>query len=189
MNTLEVDAQLDDSVVVAHTRRWIERVVIGLGLCPFAREPFDGGRVRLVVTAARDETALLRDLETEVRRLIDADRAKLETTVLIHPHTLGEFVAYNDFLDVADSLLDELDVAGVVQIASFHPHYQFGDASPGAIENATNRSPYPMLHLLRRSSVERAIAAFGDTSKIYMANIATLRSLGVDALRELIDAD
>ena len=189
MTTLEVDPQLDDSVVVALTRRWIERVVIGLGLCPFAREPFEGGRVRFVVSGARDDAALVRDLEAEARRLIEADRTDLETTVLIHPHTLTEFLAYNDFLDVADSVLEKLDVAGIVQIASFHPHYQFADTEPGAIENATNRSPYPMLHLLRRSSVERAIAAFGDTSKIYMANIATLRSLGENALRELINSD
>ena len=178
-----------DVIVVAHTRRWVERVVIGLGLCPFARAPFDAGRIGFVVSAATDAAALLRDLATELHRLVDTDRSDLETTLLIHPHVLTDFLAYNDFLDAAEGLVADLDLAGEIQIASFHPHYQFGDAEPGAIENATNRSPYPMLHLLRSSSVERAVAGFGDTSKIYEANIATLRSLGADNLHALISED
>jgi hypothetical protein len=179
----------DSQLVVARTRRWIERIVIGLGLCPFARSPFDAGRIRFVVSAALDDHALARDLESESRRLVSTDRAELETTLLIHPLALTEFLEFNDFLDVADALLDDLDLADEIQIASFHPRYQFGDAPPDAIENATNRSPYPMLHLLRRSSVERAIAAFGDTSKIFTANVATLRSLGADNLRALNSDD
>jgi uncharacterized protein len=175
----------DSQRVHERTRRWIERVVVGLGLCPFARDPLDGGRVRFVVSKARDERALTRDLEAELHRIVDTDRAELETTLLIHPHALTEFPEFNDFLDVADAVLDDLDLAGVIQIASFHPRYQFGDAAPEAIENATNRSPYPMLHLLRCSSVEHAIAAFGDTAKIYEANIATLRRLGRGGLRAL----
>jgi uncharacterized protein len=182
-------SQLTDATVVARTQRWLERVVIGLGLCPFARIPFDAGRIGFVVSDARDETALVRDLATELHRLVDTDRSELETTLLIHPRCLTDFSAYNEFLDVAEGVVDDLDLAGEIQIASFHPHYQFGDAAPDAIENATNRSPHPMLHLLRCSSVERAVALFGDTSKIYEANIATLRSLGANNLRALMSDD
>ena len=175
----------DAEAIVARTRRWIERAVIGLDLCPFASRPYDAGAVGIVVSPARDAEALVRDLEAELRRLAASDPAELETTLLIHPHALTEFLEYNDFLDVADALLDALDLADDIQIASFHPDYRFADAAPDAIDNYTNRSPYPMLHLLRCSSVERAIAAFGDTSKIYSANIATLHRLGFAGWRAL----
>ena len=169
----------EPEAVVARTRRWIERAVIGLDLCPFARRPYDAGTLEFVVSAARDADALQRDLEAELRRLAASAPGEVETTLLIHPHALTDFLEYNDFLDVADALLDALDLATDIQIASFHPDYRFADTAPDAIENYTNRSPYPMLHLLRSSSVERAVAAFGDTSKIYATNIATLRRLGL----------
>ena len=175
----------DAAAVVAHTRRWIERAVIGLDLCPFASRPYEAGTIGFVVSSARDADELVRDLETEVRRLAASQPTELETTLLIHPHALEDFLEYNDFLDVADALLEALDLAGDIQIASFHPAYRFADAAPDAIENHTNRSPYPMLHLLRCESVDRAIAAFGDTAKIYEANIATLRRLGGAGWRAL----
>jgi uncharacterized protein len=180
------DTPPDSATVVARTRHWIERVVIGLGLCPFASAPLELGRIGFVVSPAQDDAALARELEAELRRLAGSDPTELETTLLIHPRALTDFLAYNDFLDVAEALLDALDLADIIQIASFHPHYQFGDAAPEAVENATNRSPYPMLHLLRCSSVERSIAAYGDTAAIYAANIATLRRLGGEGLRALI---
>jgi hypothetical protein len=175
----------DAEAIVARTRRWIERAVIGLDLCPFAGRPYEAGAVGFVVSAARDADALVHDLETELRRLSASVPAALATTLLIHPHALTDFVEYNDFLDVADALLDALDLTEEIQIASFHPDYRFADAAPGSIDNYTNRSPHPMLHLLRSSSVERAIASFGDTSKIYTANIATLRRLGFAGWRAL----
>jgi len=167
-----------DAAVVARTQRWIERAVIGLDLCPFARRPFEAGAIAYVVSAAHTDDELVRDLERESLRLAASDPNELETTLLIHPHVLADFLDYNDFLDVADALLEALDLADVVQIASFHPQYRFADTTADAIENCTNRSPFPMLHLLRCASVERAIAAFGDTDRIYTANIATLRRIG-----------
>lgn len=138
------------------TRRWVERVVIGLNLCPFARAPQAEGRVRYVLTDATTEIALVDVLRRELLTLAAVDPAQCETTLLIHPNVLGEFLAFNDFLDVADALLGELELEGVLQIASFHPDYQFADTAPDAIENCTNRSPYPTLHLLREASIERA---------------------------------
>lgn len=164
--------------VVAATRRWIERAVIGLGLCPFARAPYAQGRVRYRVSAARDTQALAADLREEARRLIASDPQEIETTLLIHPHVLGDFLDYNDFLDVAEAMLEELDLDADLQIASFHPHYQFGDAEIDAVENCTNRSPYPILHLLRADGVEAAIESVRDPEAIYRRNIDCLRRLG-----------
>lgn len=169
---------VDDDGVIAATRRWIERAVIGLNLCPFARAPFAQGRVRCRVSRAADTDALARDLCDELEFLHRADPADCETTLLIHPQVLGDFGRFNDFLDVADALLRGLGLEGELQVASFHPDYRFADAEPDAVENCTNRSPYPILHLLRESSVERAVAAIDDPDAIYRRNIETLRKLG-----------
>lgn len=176
-----------DAEVIAATRRWIERAVIGLGLCPFARAPYAQQRVRYRVSAARDAQALAADLREEAQRLIAADPQEIETTLLIHPHVLGDFLDYNDFLDVAEATLDELEIDADLQIASFHPHYQFGDAEADAIENCTNRSPYPILHLLRADGVAAAIESVRDPEAIYRRNIDTLRRLGTDGWNALWD--
>lgn len=169
-----------DDEIVASTRRWIERAVIGLRLCPFAAEPFHEARIRYCVSHARTEDELVADLDVELRRLHAADPVDCETTLLIHPDVLGDFFEFNDFLDLVDATLDALDLTDDIQVASFHPRYQFAETAPDDVENCTNRSPYPTLHLLRQSSIERAVAAFGDTTKIYEGNIATLRGLGAD---------
>jgi hypothetical protein len=175
----------DEMSVVAATRRWIERAVIGLNLCPFARTAFETNGIRYSVSSAGDVDALVADLDVELRRLHDADAAECETTLLIHPHVLQNFLDYNDFLDVADATLDALDVGDDIQIASFHPAYQFAETSPDDVENCTNRSPFPMLHLLRQTSVDRAVATFPDTAAIYQSNIVTLRRLGAEGWRKL----
>ena len=167
-----------DAAVIAATQRWIERAVIGLNLCPFARAPVASSRVRMRVSQARDIETLAADLHEEAQRLIDTDATAIETTLLIHPHVLGDFLDFNDFLDIADAVLEELDLESELQIASFHPHYQFADAAPDAVENCTNRSPYPILHLLREASIEQAVATIGDPNAIYQRNIETLRRLG-----------
>lgn len=172
------DHTAGDVEIIAATRRWIERAVIGLNLCPFARAPFVQQRIRFRVSRARDADALAADLHHEVRTLAAADPASIETTLLIHPWVLADFPDYNDFLDVADALLAGMKLEGVVQIASFHPDYRFADTSADAPENRTNRSPYPTLHLLRESSVEQATLALPDTGAIYRRNIETLRTLG-----------
>lgn len=159
--------------------------MIGLDLCPFARAVHARGQIRWVVTPAATPEELLADLLGELRTLAGADPAAIDTTLLIHPAALGDFLDYNDFLAVADAALADLGLEGMLQIASFHPRYQFAGTAPDDVENCTNRSPYPILHLLREASVERAVAAFPDADAIYEKNIATLRRLGTDGWRRL----
>lgn len=177
----------EDDAIVAATRRWIERAVIGLELCPFARAPFVQQRVRIRVSRARDAEALAADLQVEAELLASGDPAQTETTLLVHPHVFGDFLAYNDFLDVADALLADLELDGVLQVASFHPDYQFADAEPHAVENCSNRSPFPTLHLLRESSIDRALEVMPQSDAIYLRNIETLRTLGHAGWRALWD--
>lgn len=164
--------------IIAATQKWLEKAVIGLNLCPFAKAVHVKKQIRYVVSAAQDEESLHADLMAELQFLANADPEQVDTTLLIHPHALADFLDYNDFLDVADATLDELDLAGTLQIASFHPDYQFADTREDDIENYTNRSPYPMLHLLREDSVERAVAAFPDAASIFEKNMETMRTLG-----------
>ncbi len=152
--------------------------MIGLNLCPFAAGPYRDNRVYFCVTEQRTAAGLLDALRSELVDLYAADPLQRETTLLIHPWALVDFVAYNDFLEVCDTAIRDLGLEGELQVASFHPQYQFADTQPEDIENFTNRSPYPMLHLLREESVERAIAAAGDTEQICNRNIRTLRELG-----------
>lgn len=173
--------------VVDATRDWLVKAVIGLNLCPFAREVHLHDRIRYCVSDAQSEKQLLADLMRELESLHAADPAQCETTLLIHPFVLKEFLEYNAFLERADDAVAELDLEGVMQIASFHPEYQFQDAASDAIENYTNRSPYPMLHLLRESSVEKAVTTHPDTTAIYRRNIATLRKLGLEGWRRLFE--
>jgi hypothetical protein len=163
---------------IAETRRWLERAVIGLNLCPFAKAVHVNERIRWVESPARDEQALLEHLLAELRLLADADPAQTETTLLIHPHVLNDFLDYNDFLDAADAAVEALGLAGVLQVASFHPQYRFEGTDPDDVGNLTNRSPHPMLHLLREESIAHAVAAFPDAAAIYQRNIDTLRRLG-----------
>ena len=171
--------------VIAATREWLEKAVIGLNLCPFAKAVHAGNQIRYAVSDAQTPEVLLADLGRELQMLAAADRADVQTTLLIHPRVLVDFPDYNDFLDIADAAVEELGFAGTIQIASFHPQYRFADTEPDAIENFSNRSPYPMLHLLREESVERAIAAFPDVARTPERNIETLRSIGHDGWRRL----
>ncbi len=168
----------DDIPYIEATRRWVERAVVGLNLCPFARAPLVQQKIRFAVSHARDTDALLDELCGELQSLAAVDADECETTLLIHPHVLGDFLDYNDFLDVADAAVETLKLDGVLQVASFHPHYQFADSDPDDIENASNRSPYPTLHLLREASVERAVEAMTDPDEIYRRNQRTLQKLG-----------
>jgi len=173
----EFQATESDAIIVA-TRNWLERAVIGLNLCPFAKSVHVNKRVRYFVSRAQYTDELLDDLTSELRALHETDPAVCETTLLIHPGVLQEFIEYSHFLRAADAAISKLGLAEEFQIASFHPDYQFGDAGQDDIDNFTNRSPYPMLHLLRQSSISRAVAAFPDAADIYEKNIETLRRLG-----------
>ncbi len=170
--------QESDDRVIAATQDWLLKAVIGLNLCPFARAVYAGGRIRFALSRAVTPEALLEDLAEELQRLAATDEAETDTTLLIHPQVLGDFLDYNDFLEVADALVADLGYEGILQVASFHPQYQFADTETGDIGNFTNRSPYPTLHLLRESSVERAVESHPDTDRIYRENIETLRRLG-----------
>jgi hypothetical protein len=160
------------------TRHWLEKAVIGLNLCPFAKAVHTQGRIRWVLSTANDTDALLHDLVTELQWLSNADPQSTDTTLIVHPQVLTDFLDYNDFLDVADAALDELNLAGVLQVASFHPQYQFAGTAMDDIENCTNRSPYPCLHLLREESVDKAVAAYPDAADIFERNQQRLQQLG-----------
>ena len=176
MNTDVTKASADS--IIAATQTWLEKAVIGLNLCPFAKAVHVHQRIRYCVSPAQTTADLLEDLARELHTLHKADPAQCETTLLIHPYVLTDFLEYSFFLPTAQTTASKLGYAAEFQLASFHPQYQFGDAEPDAIENYTNRAPYPTLHLLRESSIERAVAAFPDAADIYEKNMETLRNLG-----------
>ena len=172
------DDALPTNAVIAATQDWLEKAVIGLNLCPFAKSVHVKEQIRYAVSDAMDTEQLLNDLITELEYLRDTSPEKIDTTMLVHPWVLKNFLDYNDFLHVAESVLEGLGLIGKIQIASFHPDYQFADAEPQAIDNFTNRSPYPILHLLREESIDRAVKAFPDASEIFERNIETMQRLG-----------
>ena len=163
---------------VATTRQWVERAVIGLNLCPFAKAVYVKQQVRFVLSDASTPEALLEELAEELVLLRDADPDQVDTTLIIHPDVLTDFLDYNDFLDNADAAVEALDLQGIIQVASFHPDYQFAGTMPDDISNYTNRSPYPTLHLLREASIDRAVEAFPDADVIVERNVKTLDALG-----------
>ena len=175
----------EEAFAIAETRAWVARAVIGLNLCPFAKAAQARRRIRYACSSATDAEGLLEAFCAEVRLLLGAAPSDIETTVLVHPFVLGDFDDYNDFLDIADAALEALDATGIVQVASFHPHYRFEGTAPDDIGNATNRAPYPTLQLLREDSIDTATAAFRDSAAIYQANIATLQALGPAGWRAL----
>ncbi|KVP60582.1 peptidase [Burkholderia ubonensis] len=170
--------------ILAATRHWLARAVIGLNLCPFAKSVYVKDQVRYAISEATTLEDALADLETELHRLDAADPQQVDTTLVIYPHAFAEFLDYNDALFFADRLVRQLKLDGVLQIASFHPRYQFDGTEPDDIENYTNRAPYPILHLLREDSIARAADAFPDASAIYEKNQETLRRLGHDGWRD-----
>lgn len=179
---------LDKDSIIADTRRWMERAVIGLNLCPFAKAVHTKQQIRWQVSEATTPEALLDDLVAELHFLAEADPEAVDTTLLVHPQVLQDFLDYNDFLDLVDAAIEALELDGVLQVASFHPDYQFADAAPDDIGNFTNRSPYPTLHILREESLDKAVAAFPQAEAIYEANIETLNQLGHAGWRKLWEA-
>lgn len=175
---------MDRQAIIDNTRLWIESVVIGLNLCPFARRVFDSGLIRYVVTDVSDVESLRSVLSTELRLLNSTDISQVETTILIHPNVLRGFLDFNDFLAEADRLIRTLKLQGTIQIASFHPDYQFEGTAPDAVENYTNRSPFPMLHLLRESSITRFANDESELLRIPQRNIEVLQKMGKEAILE-----
>jgi len=176
---------IPDEEVVSATRVWLERAVIGLNLCPFAKSVQVKNQIRYAVSQAQTPEDLLADFVDELRRLQTADPAEIDTTLLVHPQVLTDFLDYNDFLELTDATIADEGLEGEIQVASFHPRYQFAGTEPESIENYSNRSPYPTLHLLREASIARAVAVFPDASQIFERNMETLRHLGHEGWRRL----
>lgn len=177
--------QVSAEVMVQDTLRWLERVVIGLNLCPFAKSVYVKGQVHCAVSGAADLEALRDDLLNELHNLVALEPSVRDTTVLVVQNLLQDFYDYNDFLNVADDCLLALDLEGVIQIASFHPHYQFAGTDEDDITNFTNRSPYPTLHLIREASIDRAVAAFPNAEDIFETNMTTMNQLGLQGWQDL----
>ncbi len=183
---LPADTAPDGSDPIAETRRWLEQIVIGLNLCPFAKAVYVKDQVRFVLSDATTVEALVEELAEELVLLRDTPAAQIDTTLIVHPDVLTDFLDYNDFLDNADAAIEALDLQGILQVASFHPQYQFAGVAPDDVSNYTNRAPYPTLHLLREDSVERAVAAFPDPDVIVERNIETLDKLGIEGWTRLL---
>ena len=170
---------------IDQTRDWLEQAVIGLNLCPFAKAVHVKGQIRWVLSEATEPEALLAELVAELQHLAAADPAQIDTTLLVHPQVLQDFADFNDFLGIADAALEELGLDGTLQIASFHPQYRFAGTRANDASNCSNRSPHPTLHLLRESSIDRAVAAYPEAEAIFEANIATLRGMDDASLQAL----
>lgn len=175
----------DHLSIIGEMQTWLEKSVIGLNLCPFAKAVHLKKQIRYQVSSACTDEDLLRDLVAELKFLIQTDAADVDTTLLIHPQILGDFLDYNDFLHVAEATVLELGLEGMIQIASFHPRYQFAGSSADDISNYTNRSPYAALHLLRESSVTKAVDSYPDVDAIPERNIQTMKTLGLDGWNKL----
>ena len=184
---MHIAATPTDAQVEADIRRWLERAVIGLNLCPFAKAVYAKEQVRIVISDASTASALLEQLGEELVLLRDTPATQTDTTLLVHPQVLGDFLDYNAFLDTADALVEALQLEGVLQVASFHPDYQFAGTAPDDAENLTNRAPYPCLHLLREDSVARAVAAYPEPDSIIERNIKTMQALGAEGFAALLN--
>jgi len=172
--------------VIAAVRHWLTEAVIGLNLCPFAKAVHVKGQIRYAVSNAENMEGVLTDLEAEIQALVAASPETVDTTLLVLLRALGDFLDYNDCLFFAERMIKQLRLEGIIQIASFHPHYQFEGSEPDDIENYTNRAPYPIFHLLREDSIERAVQAFPDPEAIYERNQETLRRIGLKGWNDLM---
>ncbi|SSW62645.1 DUF1415 domain-containing protein [Achromobacter agilis] len=172
--------------VVAETRDWLTKAVIGLNLCPFAKAVQVKDQIRFAVSDATDAEGVLTDLQDELALLAQTDPEQIDTTLLILPDALDDFLEFNDFEDLSDRLLKRMRLVGELQVATFHPQFQFADTAPDDISNYTNRSPYPILHLLREDSIDRAVESFPDAAEIYEKNIDTMQRLGLEGWKKLM---
>lgn len=175
--------------VIAATRNWVEKAVIGLNLCPFAKAVYVKNQVRIVVSEARHLDAFLEELDSELDLLAAADPSEIDTTLLVHPTLLPDFLEFNDFMQLVEAAVTEHDLEGVIQIASFHPSFQFADTEPDDISNYTNRAPYPTIHLIREASIAHAVETIPNTDSIYERNIETMKALGHLGLKRVLDGE
>ncbi len=172
-------------LVIEDTRRWLEKAVIGLNLCPFAKGVHVKDQIHYVVSEATDARGVAEQLQQELEALAEISPEKRDTTLLIVPHALQDFLDFNDFLELADELVEAMDLGGILQVASFHPQFQFEGTEVDDVTNCTNRSPYPILHLLREESIDKAVEAFPEAEAIYEHNMQTLEKLGIEGWLDL----
>lgn len=174
-----------EDIVIADTVRWLEKAVIGLNLCPFAKAVHVKGQIHYVVSQATDAEGVANDLHRELEALAEIAADKRDTTLLVLPQALGDFLDFNDFLEVADEMIEELDLGGILQVASFHPQFQFEGTDVDDVTNCTNRGPYPILHLLREDSIDKAVEAFPEAEMIYERNMQVLGDIGIEGWLDL----
>ena len=182
---MSTPSDFPSDLVIADTVRWLERAVIGLNLCPFAKGVHTKGQIHYVVSEATDARGLAEQLQQELEALAEASPEVRDTTLLIAPQCLEDFLDFNDFLALADDLIDAMDLGGILQVASFHPQFQFDGTEPDDVTNCTNRAPYPILHLLREDSIDRAVEAFPEAETIYERNMEVLEDLGSEGWARL----
>lgn len=185
IESMNPDSPDDENAIRAEMQHWIDKAVIGLNLCPFAKSVVAKRQVRIVVSRARHIDAFLEDLDRELALLAATDPVEIDTTLLVHPTLLPEFLDFNDFVELAEAAVSGNEYEGLIQVASFHPRFQFEGTAPNDIGNFTNRAPYPALHLLREASIERAVEAFPEAATIFERNIETLEKLGAAGWKAL----
>ena len=183
--TAAVNQGFPPDVVIEDTVRWLEKAVIGLNLCPFAKGVHVKGQIHYAVSDASDAEGVAEALHRELEGLAEANADKRDTTLLILPHALQDFLDFNDFLEIADAMIEELDLGGILQVASFHPQFQFDGTDVDDVTNCTNRSPYPILHLLREDSIDKAVEVFPEAESIFERNMETLESIGIEGWLDL----
>lgn len=185
MTDTSTELSYPEDIVIADTVRWLEKAVIGLNLCPFAKSVHVKGQIHYVVSQATDAEGVAMDLHRELEALAEISPEKRDTTLLILPHALQEFLDFNDFTELADDLVEELDLGGILQVASFHPMFQFEGTDVDDVTNCTNRAPYPTLHLIREDSIDKAVEAFPEAEMIYERNMQVLQEMGIEGWLDL----
>jgi uncharacterized protein len=185
MTDTTTELSFPEDIVIADTVRWLEKAVIGLNLCPFAKSVHVKGQIHYVVSQATDAEGVAMDLHRELEALAESSPEKRDTTLLILPQALQDFLDFNDFTELADDLVDELDLGGILQVASFHPLFQFEGTDVDDVTNCTNRAPYPILHLLREDSIDKAVDAFPEAEMIYERNMQVLQDMGIEGWLDL----
>ena len=185
MTDTTTELSYPEDIVIADTVRWLEKAVIGLNLCPFAKSVHVKGQIHYVVSQATDAEGVAIDLHRELEALAEISPDKRDTTLLILPHALQDFLDFNDFTELADDLVEELDLGGILQVASFHPMFQFEGTDVDDVTNCTNRAPYPTLHLIREASIDKAVEAFPEAEMIYERNMQVLQEMGIEGWLDL----
>jgi len=179
---------ITEEQAVAEARNWVERIVIRHNFCPFAHKPARNNVIRYVACMDDSEEALVEILISELLKLRDADHSVHETTVLVAPNCLRDFHLYNQFLDLIDVLLEQFNLQGVLQVASFHPDYQFADLDEDDVRNYTNRTPHPMFHLIVEDDIERARNTYPDVESIPETNMRVLEEMGLEEAKRQLAA-